>query len=47
VAREDFQTRKERARRIIAGLEAAYPDAHCELSYSNPLELLIATILSA
>ena len=24
-----------------------YPDAHCELNYSNPLELLVATILSA
>ena len=24
-----------------------YPDAHCELFYSNPLELLVATILSA
>ncbi len=24
-----------------------YPDAHCELLYSNPLELLVATILSA
>jgi endonuclease-3 len=28
-------------------LEASYPDAHCELIFSNPLELLIATILSA
>ncbi len=32
---------------IIAELKKAYPDAHCELNYSNPLELLIATILSA
>ena len=24
-----------------------YPDAHCELNFSNPLELLVATILSA
>src|SRR5699024_8417479 len=24
-----------------------YPDAHCELDYSNPLELLVATVLSA
>jgi endonuclease-3 len=31
----------------MAGLRAAYPDAHCELDYSNPLELLMATILSA
>jgi len=47
MARENLQTRKARAQRIMAGLAAAYPDAHCELTYSNPLELLIATILSA
>ncbi len=28
-------------------LATTYPDAHCELNYSNPLELLVATILSA
>lgn len=28
-------------------LQRAYPDAHCELQHANPLELLIATILSA
>jgi endonuclease III len=38
---------KERVRRIIAGLQDAYPEARCELDYANPLELLIATILSA
>jgi len=32
---------------VIASLKQAYPAAHCELNYSNPLELLIATILSA
>jgi endonuclease-3 len=47
MARENFQTRCARAKRIMARLDAAYPDAHCELHYSNPLELLIATILSA
>jgi len=31
----------------MAGLNAAYPGAHCELNFSNPLELLVATILSA
>jgi endonuclease-3 len=45
--RENQQTRKARAQRIMTGLEAAYPNAHCELNYSNPLELLVATILSA
>ena len=33
--------------KIIAALRRTYPDAHCELNYSSPLELLIATILSA
>lgn len=28
-------------------LASTYPDAHCELNYKNPFELLIATILSA
>ena len=36
-----------RARRINRELAAAYPDAHCELNFSSPLELLVATILSA
>jgi endonuclease-3 len=47
MARENLQNRKARAQRIMAGLKAAYPGAHCELHYSNPLELLVATILSA
>jgi endonuclease-3 len=47
MARENLQTRKARAQRIMAGLATAYPDAHCELNYSSPLELLVATILSA
>src|SRR5260221_8060461 len=45
--RESLQTKTARAQEIIAGLRRAYPEAHCELNYSNPLELLIATILSA
>lgn len=36
-----------RARRINRELAELYPDAHCELNYTNPLELLVATILSA
>jgi len=36
-----------RARRINRELAALYPDAHCELDFSTPLELLAATILSA
>src|SRR4051794_10323713 len=45
--RESNQARAARAAQIITGLRKTYPDAHCELNYSNPLELLIATILSA
>jgi endonuclease-3 len=45
--RETTKAKAERLSRIIEGLERAYPDAHCELAHSNPLELLIATILSA
>lgn len=36
-----------RARRINRLLAARYPDAHCELNFTNPLELLVATVLSA
>lgn len=45
--REPLAAKASRVRRIIAGLRKAYPDAHCELNFSSPLELLIATILSA
>lgn len=38
---------KERAQAILDDLYKEYPDAHCELDYKNPHELLIATILSA
>jgi endonuclease III len=36
-----------RARRIARELAALYPDVHTELNFSTPLELLVATILSA
>jgi endonuclease III len=36
-----------RARRINRELADVYPDAHCELDFTNPLELSVATILSA
>lgn len=38
---------KRRARALAALLAEHYSDAHCELNYANPHELLIATILSA
>ncbi|OYD07064.1 endonuclease III [Paludifilum halophilum] len=34
-------------RKILDTLAEMYPDAHCELNFKNPFELLIATILSA
>lgn len=39
--------RTRRARRMYRILAAHYPYAHCELDFTNPLELLVATILSA
>jgi endonuclease-3 len=36
-----------RISQILDTIEKAYPNAQCALSHSNPLELLIATILSA
>jgi len=44
------ETAAAKARRVAALIEAlrrTYPEAHCELNYTNPLELLVATILSA
>ena len=39
--------RRERAAAAVKTLARTYPDAHCELDFTNPLELLVATILSA
>lgn len=44
---ETAAARAGRWKKIIARLRRTYPDAHCELNFSNPLELLVATILSA
>jgi len=40
-------TPAERAKALCEVLPRVYPDAHCELNFTGPLELLIATILSA
>ena len=45
--RESSEAKSARTEKIIAALRKTYPDAHCELNFSNPLELLVATILSA
>lgn len=39
--------RPERAKELLKRLPQIHPDAHCELVHANPLELLVATILSA
>jgi len=44
---ETNQARAARLKKVIVALDRAYPEAHCELDHQSPLELLIATILSA
>jgi len=38
---------KRRAMRVLDGLNEAYPDAHCELDFTNALEALVASVLAA
>ena len=38
---------RERAKDVFDVLDATYPDAECSLDHTNPLELMVATILSA
>ena len=53
IALSDYQvglipsTMSPHAKKILAGLKKRYPEAGCSLSFRSPLELLIATILSA
>lgn len=42
-----LETRREHAQAIARRLAQLYPDAHAELDFTSPLELLIATVLSA
>ena len=44
---ESLDAKRRRARKIIRALKKAYPDAKIALDFSNPLELLVATILAA
>ncbi len=44
---EIYLAPKERAAKVIELLEKAHPDAKIALNFSNPLELLVATVLSA
>ncbi|HEV8148884.1 MAG TPA: endonuclease III [Gemmatimonadales bacterium] len=47
IRRESKAARQRRAAKIFTRLVAEYPDAHCELDYRTPYQLLVATILSA
>ncbi|MGD9781902.1 MAG: endonuclease III [Kiritimatiellia bacterium] len=47
MARESQTQRQSRAKEILRRLRKRYPDAKCELDWSTPLELAVATILSA
>jgi len=45
--RETLDARRLRAEAVVAKLAGHMPDAHIELDYGTPLELLVAVILSA
>jgi endonuclease III len=45
--RESQKAKKARAIKVLRGLQTLYPNAATELAFTNPFELLIATILSA
>ena len=42
-----LRTRKSRAKNVTATLRAEFPDSRCSLTYDDPWQLLVATILSA
>jgi endonuclease-3 len=44
---QELPFKKTRAGQIVERLKKEYPDARCSLDHTNPLELLVATILSA
>ena len=44
---ETAEQRSSRASEIVRGLRRLYPDADCALRHEDPLQLLVATILSA
>lgn len=47
LANESLEQRRARAAQILAHLRDVYPDARCSLNFTTPLELLVATMLSA
>src|SRR4051812_45395364 len=46
-ASKTIEARRQRVAAILPILKRTYPRAKCSLDYGNPLELLVATILSA
>jgi endonuclease-3 len=44
---KSIEAKRQNARQIVRLLKKQYPDASCALQHQNPLQLLIATILSA
>jgi len=47
MARESLKQKQARAQTLLRRLKKEYPDAGCELNWKTPLELAVATILSA
>ncbi len=47
IKKESPEELKARAKKIYTSLNKLYPQAHCELDFNNPLQLLVATILAA
>src|ERR1700690_710628 len=45
--RESPPAKAARLKKIIRALDRVYPGAHCEFNHADPLQLLVATILSA
>lgn len=45
--KENAAAKRARAEQIYRKLSALYPDAHCELDFKSPYQLIVATILSA
>ncbi|HEU4562179.1 MAG TPA: endonuclease III [Longimicrobium sp.] len=45
--RESRAARRERLGKVLDRLHAEYPDSRCSLDHQNPLQLLVATVLSA
>jgi endonuclease-3 len=47
LGKETFENKRKRAAKIRLRLRKAYPEAKCALNFSNPFEIVVATVLSA